>query len=126
MAQDTRLELRISQGLLDRVDAERGLVPRAAFVRDVLEKALGGSPPPDKEEDAQPRVATPAKGPQPPAPSQVPVSEEAPVADVRATESRVRPASPRSQPKAQRRQKASDAMSAALARQQALNKPKGI
>ena len=29
-------------------------------------------------------------------------------------------------PKAQRRQKASDAMSAALARQQALNKPKGI
>ncbi|MEI4884401.1 hypothetical protein, partial [Klebsiella pneumoniae] len=29
-------------------------------------------------------------------------------------------------PKAQRRQKATDAMSAALARQQALNKPKGI
>ena len=32
----------------------------------------------------------------------------------------------KSAPKAQRRQKASDAMSAALARQQALNKPKGI
>jgi hypothetical protein len=116
-----RLELRLPADLLSQVDVVRGDVPRAAFVRRALENAVGvadGFPPVPAAERTDPVGRTPR--------SEAPVSEEAPAADTRATESRVRPASPRSQPKAQRRQKASDAMSAALARQQALNKSKGI
>jgi hypothetical protein len=36
-----RFEMRLSEELLARVDAARGLVPRAAFVRDAVELAVG-------------------------------------------------------------------------------------
>lgn len=41
MSEDRRLELRVSQGLLDRLDAVRGELPRGSFVKRALEKALG-------------------------------------------------------------------------------------
>ena len=111
----TRLEIRLDQDLLDRIDSTRGIASRSAWIRFALERAVETSS--DGSVWLRPAVAET---------SHKPVSEEAPAAAPRATESRERPAPPRSQPKAQRRQKASDAMSAALARQQALNKPKGI
>ena len=36
-----RLELRLSEELVGKLDAARGLVPRATFARDALERALG-------------------------------------------------------------------------------------
>ena len=120
MANDTRLELRLPADLLNQIDAARGDVPRAAFVRRILED----------------RVSPPTAAPEP-------VSEEAPVA---ASGERIpsRPTPPRGQPKnktiaamdpilkepreplpkAERHQKATAALSTALARQQALNKSK--
>lgn len=35
-----RLELRLSEELVGKLDAARGLVPRATFARDALERAL--------------------------------------------------------------------------------------
>ena len=100
MANDTRLELRLPADLLNQIDAARGDVPRAAFVRRILED----------------RVSPPTAAPEP-------VSEEAPVA---ASGERIpsRPTPPRGQPRAERKAKAQDALSTALARQQALNKSK--
>lgn len=117
MANDTRLELRLPADLLNQIDAARGDVPRAAFVRRILED----------------RVSPPTAAPEP-------VSEEAPVA---ASGERIpsRPTPPRGQPskrpdtslrtahtlpKVERKAKATDALSTALKRQQALNKGKGI
>lgn len=128
---DVRFEFRCSADLLARVDAVRGDVPRSAWIRRATERALedavGGLDRPTETVPTQPGPADPGKGSTARSPHpEVPVSEEAPAAAHRATESRERPTPPRSQPKTQRRQKASDTMSAALARQQALNKPKGI
>lgn len=118
MANDTRIELRLPTDLLARIDGARGLVPRAAFVRQALEDAVGdggGFPPADTTPAAVPVGRTPHP--------EVPVSEEAPVA---ASGERIpsRPTPPRGQPKAERKAKATDALSTALARQQALNKSK--
>lgn len=44
MAEDRRFELRVSAEWLSRVDAARGKVPRAAFVKRAVESALGESP----------------------------------------------------------------------------------
>lgn len=130
----TRLEIRLDQDLLDRIDSTRGIASRSAWIRFALERAVETSS--DGSVWLRPAVAET---------SHKPVSEEAPAAAPRATESRVRPAPPRSQPKtvhaaseaikdglaksapkSHRRKRAESAMSAALARQQALNKPKGI
>ena len=104
MANDTRLELRLPADLLNQIDAARGDVPRAAFVRRILED----------------RVSPPTAAPEP-------VSEEAPVA---ASGERIpsRPTPPRGQPKArtpaQFDRAIREGQSTALARQQALNKSK--
>lgn len=103
---DMQRSIRFPDGLDARIAKIAEAEDRAfsyVVVRE-LEKALGGS-----------SVR--------PASSQVPVSEEAPVA---ASGERIpsRPTPPRGQPKAERKAKAQDAMSTALARQQALNKSK--
>ena len=104
MANDTRLEVRLPEDLLAQIDAARGDVPRAVFVRRALERALAGSEPAGRQTPVRTEPAPPRTS-----------ADMSPVLKT-----------PREAPKAQRRQKASDAMSAALARQQALNKPKGI
>jgi hypothetical protein len=40
----TRLEIRMPEDLVERIDRARGLVPRAAWIRQAVEQALGGEP----------------------------------------------------------------------------------
>lgn len=47
---DTTINLRISKQLLDLIDKDRGLIPRSAYIRDVLEKKIGYGIQPDKPE----------------------------------------------------------------------------
>jgi hypothetical protein len=50
MEQRKAFTLRMDQALLDRLDRARGLIPREAYVRDVLEKHLNAR-------DREPRKA---------------------------------------------------------------------
>ena len=49
---DKVINLRISAELLEQLDHERGLIPRSAYIRDLVEKALGQS---DKPAIKQPK-----------------------------------------------------------------------
>ena len=62
--QDRRIELRVPEDLLARVDQARGLVSRAAWVRETVERALSGGPDAGKRGPDQASPSRPPDVPQ--------------------------------------------------------------
>jgi hypothetical protein len=86
MADSKRVELLWPAGLVDRIDRERGLVSRSAWMRQAVEKALGGSGSGDTLSVASPRGSGSVKEV---APAEHPASSRAPE-PIRLAEKRLR------------------------------------
>lgn len=53
---DITINLRISKQLLDSIDNDRGLIPRSAYIRDILEKKINLQPANEINERPQPKA----------------------------------------------------------------------
>lgn len=72
-----RLELRVDDDLLERLDAARGLVSRSAFVRAALERELALERPTERG-STQPAAADAGKGRPPSVPPRAPFASPSP------------------------------------------------